>query len=211
MNGGVWLPGPFEPVDDLALARRTIEAYRPRDEGQRAQRARILAFLDDHPSDAHRRSCLAGHLTASALVLDAGGERALLTHHRKLGRWLQLGGHCDGDACLAGVAWREASEESGIEGLLVLDRPIDLDVHPIPERPGEPEHLHLDVRYLVRAPAQVRLRCSHESLELGWFTPRQAEALDLDPSVRRLFALAFARPGPQGSPLAQPRFSGPGS
>lgn len=191
MSAATWLSGPLEPIDDLAVARRTIEAYAPPDAEQAAQRERILAFLDAHPEDAHRRTCLAGHLTASALVLDGAGERALLTHHRKLGRWLQLGGHCDGDACLAGVAWREAFEESGIEGLLVSAHPIDLDVHPIPARPGEPEHLHLDVRFLVRAPEGARAHCSAESLELGWFTPSEAARLELDPSVKRLFALAF--------------------
>ncbi len=195
MSAATWLGGPLPPVDDLAVARRTIEEYAPRDAEQAAQRARILAFLDAHPKDAHRRTCAPGHLTASALVLDAAGERALLTHHRKLGRWLQLGGHCDGDACLAGVAWREASEESGIAGLEVLAHPVDLDVHPIPARPGEPEHLHLDVRFLVRAPAGARERCSEESLALRWFTPAEAEALDLDRSVRRLLELAFGGAG----------------
>ena len=183
---------PFVP--DLAHARATLERYVPRDAAQRAARDRILAFVDAHPRDAHLRTTLEGHLTASALVLDAAGERALLTFHRKLGRWLQLGGHCDGDANLARSALREAEEESGIVGLAIEPEPCDLDVHAIPARPGEPEHLHHDVRFLVRAPAGAREAAGEESLALRWFAPHEvlaAGAIETDDSVRRLFALAF--------------------
>src|SRR5688572_10916647 len=103
----------------------------------------MLSFLQEHPLDAHLRSCAPGHFTASALVVDAPGERGLLTHHKKLDRWLQLGGHCDGDSNFAAVALREAQEESGIEGLSIDPRPLDLDIHTIPARTGDPEHLHL--------------------------------------------------------------------
>jgi len=180
------------PCPQLALARATLEDYRSPDPDQLAFRAQILAFLDAHPLDAHRRTCLPGHLTASALVVDARFERALLTHHRKLGRWLQLGGHCDGDANLAGAALREAREESGIEDLAVLPRPIDLDVHAIPARPGEPKHLHLDTRFLVIAPEGAVERAGEESHRLGWFTPREARELEIDASLRRLFDVVFA-------------------
>ena len=151
----------------------------------------MLAFLDEHPHDAHLRSCLPGHLTASAIVVDAKGERVLLTHHKKLGRWLQLGGHCDGDADLAAVALREATEESGIEGLEIDPVPIDLDIHTIPARKGEPEHLHLDTRFLVRAPVGAQARASDESDELRWFEPAEALAIDTDESVRRLIRKAL--------------------
>jgi 8-oxo-dGTP pyrophosphatase MutT (NUDIX family) len=124
-------------------------------------------------------------------VIDSAGERALLTFHAKLGKWLQLGGHCDGDANLAAVALREATEESGIEGLAIDPMPVDLDVHTIPARKGEPEHLHLDTRFLVHAPEGARERASAESLELRWFTREEAEDLDTDDSVRRLLRIAF--------------------
>jgi 8-oxo-dGTP pyrophosphatase MutT (NUDIX family) len=179
------------PCPQLALVRATLEDYRSPDPDQLAFRAQILAFLDAHPLDAHRRGCRPGHLTASALVVDARIERALLTHHKKLGRWLQLGGHCDGDANLAGAALREAREESGIEGLAVLPRPIDLDVHAIPARPGEPEHLHLDTRFLVIAAEGVRERVSEESHELRWFRPEEARRLEIDASLRRLVDVVF--------------------
>ncbi len=178
------------PRDDLGFARAVLERYEPRDGEQARFRAEMLAFLDAHP-DAHHRTCLAGHLTGAALVLDHARERALLTHHRKLDRWLQLGGHCDGDANLAATALREASEESGIEGLRVDPAPIDLDVHAIPARPGEPEHLHLDVRFVVSAPPGAVETAGDESHALGWFTPEEVETLDTDDSVRRLFRLVF--------------------
>ena len=190
---GRWLSAgtsEFAPVPDLALARATIERYVARDADQERARAFILGWVDAHP-DALLRSCLDGHLTSSALVLDAAGERGLLTLHGKLGRWLQLGGHCDGDANLAGSALRECTEESGIDGLAIEPEPVDLDCHRIPARPGEPEHWHLDARFLVRAPPAAIARVSAESRELRWFTPRELGALETDDSVRRLFALAF--------------------
>ena len=180
------------PAGDLALARALLERYTPRDAAQAAEREALLAFVDAHPADAHRRELAVGHLTASALVVDAAGERALLTLHAKLGRWLQLGGHCDGDANLAGVALREALEESGVEGLAIDPQPIDLDVHAIPARPGEPEHLHLDTRFVVWAPAGARERISRESRALGWFSPAELATIDTDASVRRLFERVFA-------------------
>ena len=151
----------------------------------------MLAFIDDHPNDAHRRSCVPGHLTASCLLVDHAGERALLTYHRKLRRWLQLGGHCDGDANLAGVALREAHEESGIAELEIDPIPLDLDIHPIPARPGEPEHLHLDTRFVVRAAKGSVEVLSNESLELRWVAPDELATLETDDSVQRLFELMF--------------------
>lgn len=182
-------------VPELAYARALLASYMPpagaRVAEQRTTQRRMLAFVDAHPSDAHLRTQLAGHLTASALVVDHAGERVLLTHHRKLRRWLQLGGHCDGDANLPGVALRECLEESGIEGLAIDPTPIDLDVHTIPARPNEPEHLHLDTRFVVHAPRGAVERISAESIELRWFTPQELDTIETDDSMRRLFACVF--------------------
>jgi 8-oxo-dGTP pyrophosphatase MutT (NUDIX family) len=178
---------------DLALARALLASWAPPDREQKSTRDAMLAFIDAHPLDAHLRSRPEGHLTASALVLDAHGGRALLTFHKKLGRWLQLGGHCDGDANLPGAALREAREESGIDDLSIDPTPVDVDIHRIPARANEPEHLHLDTRFLVWAPPGARETASDESLELGWFTRAESERLATDDSVRRLFRIAFAQ------------------
>jgi len=178
---------------DLALARATLEAFDPADPAQVDARERMLALIARRPLDAHQRSSLEGHLTASALVVDSARARALLTHHRKLNKWLQLGGHCDGEANLARAALKEAIEESGIAGLAVVPTPIDLDIHPIPARPGEPEHLHYDTRFLVVAPPEAQFAVSDESHALAWVAPGELDALTTDSSVRRLFEIAFAR------------------
>lgn len=136
--------------------------------GQDALKEAYLGFLAAR-EDACRRSCEPGHLTASALVLDATGEHALLTLHPRVGRWLQLGGHCEpGDETLAAAALREATEESGMRGLRIEPTPIHLDVHPITCSLGKPTR-HFDVRYLVRAPVDAQPVRSAESVDLQWW------------------------------------------
>lgn len=178
-------------IPEISHARGILRAFQPPSDEQAKAREAMLAWIDRYPQDAHRRSRLEGHLTASALVLDHERKRALLTFHKKLGCWLQLGGHCDGDANLVRVALREAIEESGIPDLLIDPVPVDLDIHPIPARPGEPGHLHLDTRFLVHAPASARISISEESLDLRWWRPAEARSMVADESVRRLFRLAF--------------------
>ena len=136
-----------------AAAAAELRAWAAPDPGQDALRHALLAYLDARPDDACARSCVPGHLTASALVLDATAEHTLLTLHPRVGRWIQLGGHCEpGDGSLRAAALREATEESGIDGLQI-----------------EPHPLHLDVRYLVRAPAGAVPRISAESTDLRWW------------------------------------------
>lgn len=179
----------LSPTADLALAESSLKRYTPASEQQEAARDQMLRFIAEHPETAHRRDSLSGHLTASALVVERETGRVLLTHHRKLGRWLQLGGHCDGDANLAGVALREAVEESGIADLTVVPKIVDVDIHPIPARPGEPAHLHLDSRFLVLARRAESPVCNHESNELRWLRPQDVRSLTVDDSVLRLLDL----------------------
>ncbi len=159
--------------------------------GPDAARAAMLQFLDDHP-DALDRACRDGHFTASAAVINATSRAALVVFHRKLQRWLQPGGHADGDADLARVARREAEEETGIAGVRVVGGPIDLDVHVIPARPGEPEHLHLDVRFVVATPPGAQPTLNHETEAFRWVTAAELDDPSLDASTRRLLAAAFA-------------------
>lgn len=173
---------------DADFARQLLEDYQPKDADQEDALACILAFMDEHPRDAHLRECVAGHLTASAFILHPDGKRGLFTNHKKLGRWLQLGGHCDGDANLPAVALREAFEESGIKGLSIEPALIDLDIHLIPERPGEEAHVHLDTRFLVFAPDGAQYIVGDESHDLAWMTLEQLQS-QADGSVLRLAGL----------------------
>ncbi len=139
--------------------------------------ARIRSLVESRP-DCFERSCLPGHVTGSAWVLSADRRRFLLAHHRKLGRWLQLGGHADGETDVAAVARREAGEESGLGPFAILGAggteaslPIDVDVHSIPEGPA---HKHHDLRFaLVALGGEARV--SSESNALRWF---EMDALD---------------------------------
>ncbi|ONI83710.1 NUDIX hydrolase [Saccharothrix sp. ALI-22-I] len=146
----------------------TLGAWRPADRTQESLRQAYLGFLAAR-EDACQRACEPGHITASALVLNATADQTLLTLHPRVGRWLQLGGHCEpSDTTLAAAALREATEESGIQGLRIEPVPIHLDVHPITCSLGKPTR-HYDVRFLVRAPVNARPHRSAESVDLQWW------------------------------------------
>lgn len=166
--------------------RRAFATYATRWPGEAEVAADFAALLDD-PGDPFVRGRLAGHFTASAWLVDRAGERLLMTHHRKLDRWLQLGGHADGDRDLAAVALKEAEEESGLTALVVEPELFDLDRHWIPERGDVPGHWHYDARYVVRTTGSEAFAVSDESHALAW---RPIAALfdqaGLDPSILRM-------------------------
>ena len=186
---------PLAPSPRTALAE-ALRLHRPADEKEARDRDRILAFVLRHerPFD---RAILEGHLTGSAITVSADGSRVLLLHHRKLDRWLQPGGHGDpGETTGEEVALREAFEETGIEGLALhpsAPRPLDVDVHDIPARAGEPAHEHLDLRYLVAAPAGAAVAPDLAELhEVRWVPWDEVEALGPDHGLRRALAKAHA-------------------
>lgn len=152
----------------LHLLHRYVKRW-PED---RARIARVIEFVRAH-EDCFERSCREGHVTGSAWILSPDHRCVLLTHHRKLGRWLQLGGHADGDADPLRVALREAREESGLRGFRPLPDepdpvPLDVDVHVIPARGSEAAHAHFDVRFLLEAAPGQEPVASEESHALQW-------------------------------------------
>ena len=161
---------------------------------QEAEAIAHFRALAEEAAQAYSRDRLAGHFTGSAWLVDRTGTRVLLTHHRKLGRWLQLGGHADGDDDLARVALREAEEESGLPGLTVEPQLFDLDRHWIPARGDVPAHWHYDVRFVVRAGIEEAFVVSEESLDLAWRPIAElVDEPDADDSVRRMARKWLAR------------------
>jgi 8-oxo-dGTP pyrophosphatase MutT (NUDIX family) len=153
-------------VRESAIAM--LSGWDPPDAAQDSVRHAVLAFVHAR-GDAFRRECVPGHVTASALVLDHSGDRVLLTLHRRLGRWVQLGGHCDeGDTDIVAAALREATEESGIDGLRMPPRLAAVHVHPVVCSLGVPTR-HLDLQFVAHAPAGARIAISDESDDLRWW------------------------------------------
>jgi 8-oxo-dGTP pyrophosphatase MutT (NUDIX family) len=164
-----------------------LKRYHAVDAEQQAVKVRMLNFIEGH-EDCFDRELALGHMTASAWLTNATGDQVLLTHHKKLNKWLQLGGHADGDADLLNVAIREAQEESGVPAIEPVSTDIfDIDIHPIPARLNEPQHDHFDVRFWLRVtdPKAVYI-VGDESHDLRWFSVTMLNTMDLDASIGRM-------------------------
>ncbi len=164
-----------------------LHAYRAADAREAAMRDRVLAFVSAAGLHAFERSNQSGHVTASAWIVDPSRTAVVLLHHRKLGRWLQLGGHVDGDPDVRRGAQREAREESGLRTLRALGEHIyDIDVHRVPARGDEPEHDHYDLRLAYEADPREPLVRNDESHDVRWVALADLEQYAIDESVRRL-------------------------
>jgi 8-oxo-dGTP pyrophosphatase MutT (NUDIX family) len=161
------------------------------------EQAFIKPFLELlQQARAYHRDHLPGHITGSAWIIDTSGQRVLLTHHAKLNRWLQPGGHADGDENILQVARREAEEETGLTHFAnLVDGIFDIDIHTIPARTDFPQHLHYDVRFLLQADTEDELMMSDESHDLAWFESNRlkdyvqgnASIMRMHEKVQRLF------------------------
>lgn len=170
--------------DVLSLLRR--HAARPLDAHEEAMTADTIAFIEAH-EDCLLRSCAPGHLTGSAWIVSPDRRQTLLTRHLKLDKWLQLGGHADGDGDLLAVALREAREESGLDEVHAVSAEIfDVDRHWIPERKTDPGHYHYDLRFLLEADPTERLAISAESKDLAWVDLDLVTTLNPEESMARM-------------------------
>ncbi len=168
-----------------------LASYRPADPHETEMVRLTREFVESH-EDCFERSQAAGHITGSAWIVDLDRVYVLLTHHLKLGKWLQLGGHADGDPDVLAVALREAREESGLEEIRPVSKGIfDVDVHRIPPRGDEKEHFHFDVRYLLEADRKHPLRMTPESRGLAWVRLGEVESLTNEESVLRMVRKTF--------------------
>lgn len=190
-----------------------LAAHQPFTEEEAAMLTRLRHFVDSH-SDCFERSLQIGHVTGSAWILSFDRTHTLLTHHGKLDKWLQLGGHADGDRDVLRVALREAEEESGLSLIRPLSEAIfDVDIHLIPARRTEPEHYHYDVRFLLEADRHEPLKITSESKDLQWVPLDEVEHLTAEESVLRMVrktkAMGYFRPTCTPPLVVTNRTSGP--
>ena len=165
---------------------QSLENYQPSTQEETLFKGQMIDFVQKNIA-CFERSLLIGHITGSAWIVDKSRQFTLLTHHRKLDKWFQTGGHCDGDSDVLNVAMKEALEETGLSNIQTISCNIfDIDIHEIPERKGVPKHLHYDVRFLLEADMNEPLIISSESSDLAWVELTNVVKLNNSESIMRM-------------------------
>jgi len=173
-------------MTDRNLILELLSSYQPIHPADEEIQQRFIDFVQSHP-DCFERTLSIGHITGSAWLVNQGMDSVLLTHHRKLGQWFQLGGHSDGDFNPLNVSVREAAEESGISTIRVLSPQIfDLDIHVIPARGDEPIHEHFDVRFALQTIGTDDVVVSAESKDLRWIKIEELHSFTQAESLLRM-------------------------
>ena len=186
-------------MDHRRLLLELLAAHAPYDDDERRALARVTHFVRSYP-DCFERSRMDGHVTGSAWVTSPRGDRVVLVHHAKLHRWLQPGGHADGESDVARVALREAEEETGLRSIVLASPAIyDVDVHEIPERKSEPRHFHYDVRFRFFADPDEAPIVSAESHDVRWLGVDELAASSPERSVERMVEKMRAEHGSRRS------------
>lgn len=165
-----------------------LHRHQPMDAIEQAMTVATIDFVEQHPG-CFERTLLIGHITGSAWIVSPDRQQVLLIHHRKLDRWLQPGGHADGDPDVAAVALREAQEETGLNSLRLVDEEagiFDVDIHPIPARGDVPEHLHYDIRFLLEADPDEPFGFSEEIKNIQWILIKNVNSYTDSESITRM-------------------------
>jgi len=163
-----------------------LEKHSPIDENELKMKNETIEFVKTN-EDCFNRELLIGHVTGSAWIINDARTHVLMTHHRKLNRWFQPGGHCDGEPDLLNVALKEANEETGLKNLKVVDGEVyDVDVHLIPERKGIPAHYHYDIRFLIEGDMNEQLIITEESNDLSWVSLEKIAEHNDSESIMRM-------------------------
>lgn len=173
--------------DQKSILIELLSAFELIDQAAAEKVSRMTDLVVSSPRCAHRDNFSPGHLTASAWIVNRTGTKALLLLHGKLNRWLQPGGHADGNLDLAAVAMREAQEETGLQSLSLLHPGIyDLDIHEIPKHGQEPAHLHFDARFVFMADDSEKLVVSGESTKVEWIDLSNLTTYTTEESIMRM-------------------------
>ena len=166
---------------------KLLQNYFPENKEEQIFKEEILDFIKAN-INCFERSLGIGHITASSWLVNADNSKVLLMHHAKLGKWFQLGGHCDGESDTLAVAIKEAQEESGINNIIPVSEEIfDIDIHLIPENPKEKAHFHYDIRFLLKVNSNEKIVQNRESKELRWIEKDIAKLPTDTPSIIRMF------------------------
>jgi len=164
-----------------------LENYHPKDTNELKSKEKIISFVKQY-KDCFERTLDIGHIVASCWLVNHDNSKALLTHHKKLNEWLQLGGHCDGNPNVLDVAIKEAQEESGILDIQPLSHSLFyIDVHRIPEYKNEKEHYHYNIVFLLQAASDKPTIVSEESYDLLWIDKNIHSLPSQEPTVKRMF------------------------
>jgi hypothetical protein len=167
--------------------RTLLHAYNPTAPEEQEAKKTILTFIDKYPN-CFERSLEVGHITASSWLLNKDNTHALMMHHAKLGIWVQLGGHCDGNPNPLEVSIKEAQEESGINSIVALSPAIfDIDIHLVPATSKEKAHYHYDIRFLLQVTSDEPFIQNRESKELRWVSKNREELPTDSRSITRMF------------------------
>jgi ADP-ribose pyrophosphatase YjhB (NUDIX family) len=164
-----------------------LKQYNPETEKEKKYKNKMLELFESKREVAFTRQNIQAHFTASAWIIDPNSHEILLLHHKKLNKWLQPGGHADGEMNLEKVSRKEAFEETSLMDLsLVIKGIFDIDIHPIPEHKGVLQHYHYDVRFAYFCTDRTKTQINSESNKFQWIEIEKVKDLTDEPSILRM-------------------------